>query len=58
VVYLNIDPLLDGNLETNGIAAVAMQQRDKHVSTIIELLLETAFSSRSLQRSYLENESL
>jgi hypothetical protein len=39
--------VLEPNNETT---AVAMQRRDKHASTRIELLLETVFSTRSVQR--------
>jgi hypothetical protein len=42
--------LLGKDFETNN---VAMQRRGKHASTI-ELLLETVFYARSVQRSYLE----
>jgi hypothetical protein len=38
-----IDPLLGKDLETNNGTANAMQQRGKHASTTIELLLETVF---------------
>jgi hypothetical protein len=31
-----------------------MQRRDKHASATIELLLETVFSTRSMQRNYRE----
>jgi hypothetical protein len=45
------DPLLGKDLETdNETTAVAMLRRGKHASTTIELLLETVFSARSLQR--------
>jgi hypothetical protein len=45
-----IDPLLGKDLETNKKTAVALQRRGKHASTTIELLLETMFSTRSVQR--------
>jgi hypothetical protein len=46
-----IDQLLRKDLETNNeTTAVAMQQRGKHASTTIELLLEMVFSARSMQR--------
>jgi hypothetical protein len=50
-----IEPLLGKDLETNETITVAMQRRGKHASTRIKLLLETVFSTRSLQRSYLED---
>jgi hypothetical protein len=50
MILWRIEPLPRKYLETNNEAtAVAMQQRGKHVSTKIELLLETAFSTRSVQ---------
>jgi hypothetical protein len=49
-----IDPLLGKDLETNDMTAVAMQWRGNHASTI-ELLLETVFSTRSVQRVYKED---
>jgi hypothetical protein len=46
-----IEPLLGKDLETNNeTTTVAMQWHDKHASTTIELLLETVFSTRSVQR--------
>jgi hypothetical protein len=51
-----IDLLLDKDLETkNETTAVAMQRRDKHAYTAIELLLEKVFSARSEQRGYKED---
>jgi hypothetical protein len=48
-----IDPLLGKELETNNETTdVAVQQRGKHASTTVEFLLETVFSTRSMQRSY------
>jgi hypothetical protein len=50
MILWRIDPLLGKDLETNNeTTTVAMQQRGKHVSTKIEVLLETAFSTRSVQ---------
>jgi hypothetical protein len=43
------DPLLGKDLETNETTAVTMQRRGKHAPTI-ELLLETVFYTRSVQR--------
>jgi hypothetical protein len=57
VLYLlwRIDPLLGKDLEINNeTTAVAMQQRGKHASTTTELLLETVFSTRSVQRAHKE----
>jgi hypothetical protein len=46
-----IDPLLGKDLETNKeITAVAMQRSCKHAYTTMELLLETVFCIRSVQR--------
>jgi riboflavin synthase len=46
-----MDPLLGRDLETNKeTTAVAMQRRRKHASATIKLLLETVFSTRSVQR--------
>jgi hypothetical protein len=57
-ILWRIHPLLGKDLETNNEAtAVAMQRRDKYTSTTIELLLETVFSTRSLQRIY-EKDSM
>jgi hypothetical protein len=51
----HIDLLLGKDLKTNNeTTAIAMQQRSKHASTTTELLLETVFSTQSMQRSYLE----
>jgi riboflavin synthase len=50
-----IDLLLGEDLETNETTVVAMQRRSKHVSTIIKLLLETVFATRSMQRGYKED---
>jgi hypothetical protein len=53
IMLWRIEPLLGKDLETNNdTTAVAMQRRGKHASTPIELLLETAFSTRSVQRGY------
>jgi hypothetical protein len=41
IVLWRIDPLLGKDLGTDEITAVAMQQRGKHASTTIRLLLET-----------------
>jgi hypothetical protein len=50
MILCRIEPLPRIDLETNNeTTAVAMQQRGKHVSIKIELLLETAFSTRSVQ---------
>jgi hypothetical protein len=50
------DPLLGKDLETNNeITAVAMQRRGKRSSTIIELLFETVFSTRSVKGGYKED---
>jgi hypothetical protein len=54
-VLWRIDPLPGKDLDTNNdTTAFAMQRHGKHASTTIELLLETVFSTRSLQRGYLE----
>jgi hypothetical protein len=51
-----IVPLLGKDLETkNEITAVAMQRRGKHAFTAIGLLLETVFSTWSVQRVYKED---
>jgi hypothetical protein len=55
-IMWRIDPLLGKDLETNNEATVVMQRHDKHASTT-ELLLETVFSTRCVQRRYKE-ESL
>jgi hypothetical protein len=39
-ILWRIGPLLGKDLETNETTAVSMQQRGKHASTTIELLLE------------------
>jgi hypothetical protein len=55
-ILWRIDGLLGKDLETKKeTTAVAMQRRGKHVSTTIVLLLETVFSTRSVQRSYLDD---
>jgi hypothetical protein len=55
-ILWRIDPLIGNDLETNTeTTAVAMQRNGKHTSTMIELLLETAFSAWSVPRSYLED---
>jgi hypothetical protein len=52
----HIDPLLGKDLEANNnTTATAMQCRGKHASTTTELLLETVFSARSVQRGYKED---
>jgi hypothetical protein len=49
-------PFIGKDLETNNEkTAVAMQWRDKHASATIELLFETVFSTRSMQRGYKED---
>jgi hypothetical protein len=48
------DALLGKDLERNK-TAVGMQQRVKHDSKTIALLLETVFSIRSLQNGYKED---
>jgi hypothetical protein len=54
-ILWRLDPVIDKDLEThNDRTAVAMQQRCKHASTTIELLLGTVFSSRSVPRNYLD----
>jgi hypothetical protein len=54
-IYL-VDPLLGKDLETsNETTAIAMQQHSKHASIALELLLETVFSTWSVQRGYLED---
>jgi hypothetical protein len=50
-----VGPLLGKDLETNETRAVAIERRGKHASTTIELLLETVFSTRSVQRGYKED---
>jgi hypothetical protein len=52
-----IDPLLGKDLETKETTTVAMQQRSKHASTTMELLLETGIFTRSLQSGYEEENS-
>jgi hypothetical protein len=55
-VLWRIDLLLVKDLETNNkVTAVAMQRRDKHASTTVELLLGTVVSTRSVQRGYKED---
>jgi hypothetical protein len=49
------DPLLGKDLETNETTAIAMQQHGKQASTTTELLLETMFSTQSVQRGYKED---
>jgi hypothetical protein len=49
IILWRIEPLLGKGLETNKTTAVAMQRRGKHTYTTIELPLETAFSTPSLQ---------
>jgi hypothetical protein len=54
-ILWRIDPLLGKDLETNNeTTGFATQRRGKHVSTTIELLLETVLSTRSVQRGYKE----
>jgi hypothetical protein len=48
------DQLLGKELEINEIKVTAMEQRLKHTSTIIQVLLGTGFSMWSVPRSYLE----
>jgi hypothetical protein len=56
LILWHVDALLGKDLKTNNeTTAVAMQQRGKHASTTIELLLETVFSMWSMPRSYLED---
>jgi hypothetical protein len=51
-----IDPLLGKDLETkNETTAVAIKRRDKHACTTLDILLETVFSARSVQRGYKED---
>jgi hypothetical protein len=51
-----MDPLLGKDLETNNeTTVVAMQQHGKHPSATMELLLQTVFSTRSMQRGYEED---
>jgi hypothetical protein len=53
-ILWRIDPMLGTDIETNNkTTAVAKQRRGKHASTTIDLLLETVFSIRSVQSSYL-----
>jgi hypothetical protein len=53
-VLWRMDPLLGRNIETNNeTTAVAMQWRNKHVSTTIKL--ETVFSTRFVQRGCKED---
>jgi hypothetical protein len=55
MVLWRMDLLLSKDLETdNNTTAVAMQQRGKHTSITIELLLETMFYTRSVQKAYTE----
>jgi hypothetical protein len=50
MILWGIDTLPGKDLDTsNKKTAIAMQQSGKHVSTTIELLLETAFSTQSVQ---------
>jgi hypothetical protein len=42
IILWRIDPLLGKHHETNETIAVPVERRDKHSSTTIELLLETA----------------
>jgi hypothetical protein len=56
-VLWRIDPLQGKNLETdNETTIVAMQRRGKRASTTIKLLLETVFSTQSVQRGYKEDK--
>jgi hypothetical protein len=56
LVLCRIAPLLGKHLETNNeTTAVATQRSGKHASTSTELLLETVFSTRSVQRDYKED---
>jgi NRPS condensation-like uncharacterized protein len=49
-IFWRIGPLLFKDLEIkNKMTAVAMQRCDKHASTTKDLLLETVFSTRSVQ---------
>jgi hypothetical protein len=48
-------PVARQRLRNNATAAVTIQLRGKHACTTIELLLETVFCTRSMQRSYLED---
>jgi hypothetical protein len=51
-------PVAGKDLHTyNEIRAVAMQRDRKHFSKTIELMVETVFSTRSVQRGYLEDNS-
>jgi hypothetical protein len=50
-----MDPLLGKDLETDETTAIALQRRGKHASTTIELLLETVFSTQSVQMGYRED---
>jgi membrane-anchored protein YejM (alkaline phosphatase superfamily) len=55
-ILWRIDPLLGKRLEKNNeTTAVAIQWCSKHASIAIELLLETVFSTWSVQRSYKED---
>jgi hypothetical protein len=52
-ILWRIDLLLGKDLEANNeTTAVAMKRRSKRASAKIELLLETVFSTRSVQRGY------
>jgi hypothetical protein len=53
-ILWHTDPLLRKNFKTNKITAIAMQRHGKHTSTTIALLLETVFSTQSVQRGYKE----
>jgi hypothetical protein len=56
-ILWRIEPLPDKDLEINNeTRAVAMQRRGKHASTT-ELLLETVFSTRSVQMGYKEDKT-
>jgi hypothetical protein len=56
IVLWCIDSLLGKDLETNNeTTAVAIQRCGKSTSTAIELLLETVFSTWSVQRGYKED---
>jgi hypothetical protein len=48
--------MLGKDLETNNeTTAVAKQRRGEHASATIKLLVETVFSTRSMQRGYKED---
>jgi hypothetical protein len=56
-ILSHINPVLGKDFEINNeTTADGMQRRGKHASTTTELLLETVFTIRSVQRGYKEEK--